>query len=58
MRISPQRTELAKMRVAAKIPQKEMADRLRVSTGHLQMCELGKRNSTALFERAKRELGR
>lgn len=46
------------MRVAARIPQKEMADRLKVSTGHLQMCELGKRNSMALFERAKRELGK
>ena len=56
MRVSPQRTEIAKMRCAAKIPQKEMADRLGVSTGHFQQVELGTRESKVLTARALAEL--
>ncbi len=42
MRHSPQRTEVAKMRCAAKMPQKELARLCDVSQSYLQKVELGK----------------
>lgn len=58
MRISRQKTEVARMRCAAKMPQKELADKLGVSVGHLQQVEYGKRESRSLCDRARRELGK
>ena len=42
MRVSPERTEVAKMRKASGLLQKEAADRARVSVSYLQKVELGK----------------
>ncbi len=56
MRISPQKTEIARLRCAAKIPQKEMANTLGVSVRHLRAVELGERQSKSVTDRAMREL--
>lgn len=42
MRISPQRTETAKLRHAAGLQQKECAAKVGVSVSYLQKVELGK----------------
>jgi len=46
------------MRCAVKMPQKELANRLGVSVGHLQQVEYGNRESRSLEERARIELRR
>lgn len=56
MRVSPERTELARMRVAANVRQKELANRCGVTAHHLRMVELGQRTSVALCQRAKEAL--
>jgi len=46
MRISPQRTEIAKARMSAGILQKEFADRLGCSISHIQKIETGRHPMT------------
>lgn len=58
MRISPQRTEIAKLRCAANIPQKELADTLGVSVRHLRAVELGEKKSKSLLDRARTAFGK
>lgn len=52
MRISPKRTEIAKLRCAANVLQKEMAYVVGVSVGHYQMIELGTRKSNRVTQAA------
>ncbi len=52
------RTEIAILRAASGLQQKELADKLGVSTGHYQMVELGVRISKPLVNRVKAMLGR
>lgn len=58
MRNSPERTEIAKMRVASGLLQKEAAALLGVSTHQLKEVECGRRVSRALCERAKTVFGK
>lgn len=58
MRVSPLRTEIAKLRAVRGLLQKEAAELCGVCTGHYQAVELGTRKSEALTERARREMGR
>lgn len=54
MRVSPERTEVAKLRRASGLLQKELADRAGVSVTHLQKVELGNREpSKRLLEVAR-----
>jgi len=48
MRISPQRTEVAQMRVASGLLQKEIADKLKVHPKTIGKLESGHRPSRAL----------
>lgn len=58
MRISPQRTEIAKLRYAADMPQKQLADILKVSVRHLRAVELGEKQSKSLSDRARIVFGK
>ncbi len=52
------RTEIAKLRAASGLQQKEVAAMLKVSTGHYQMVELGVRISGKITDRVKAMLGK
>lgn len=51
------RTEIARLRCAAGMLQKEVADKCGVSTYHFRMVENGKRKSEALLSRARKIIG-
>lgn len=50
------RTEIAKLRKASGLQQKEVAALCGVSTGHYQMVELGTRKSQVIEEKVKTAL--
>lgn len=58
MRISPLRTEVAKMRKASGLSQKEAADKLGISNSYLQKVELGKLPPSRRIEREIGQLGK
>lgn len=49
----PPKTEVAKLRQASGMPQKELADKLGCTREHLAMVEVGMRESKSLVVRAR-----